>query len=69
MNQLFLLLSAALIATAPPVDAATKAPLKPAMASKAVTTKKTPPVSNVRPEIKTPSRVDRRATITKQNRR
>lgn len=67
MNQLFLLLSAALIATAPPADAATKPPAKP-VASKS-TTKKTPPVSNVRPEIKTPSRVERRATITKQNRR
>lgn len=67
MNQLFILLTAAMIAVSVPAEAVTgKKSSKPVATKKATAVKKKPPVSKVRPEVKQPKKVERKAVITKK---
>jgi hypothetical protein len=67
MNQLFILFTAAMFAVSAPAESATaKKSTKPVATKKATTVKKKPPVSNVRPEVKKPKKVERKATVTKK---
>lgn len=67
MKQLFVLITAAMIAVSLPAESATvKKSTKPAVTKKVTKIKKKPPVSNVRPEIKQPKKVERKATLTKK---
>lgn len=66
MNQLAILFTAAVIAVSAPAESATNKSTKPVATKKATTVKKKPPVSNVRPEVKQPKKVERKAVITKK---
>lgn len=67
MNQLFVLITAAMVAVTIPAESATVKKSTNAVATKKATTvKKKPPVSNVRPEVKAPKKVERKATLTKK---
>ena len=67
MKQLFVLITAAMIAVSVPAESATvKKSTKPAATKKSTTVKKKPPTSNVRPEIKQPKKVERKAVISKK---
>lgn len=68
MKQLFVLLIAAVFAISAPA-ATVKKTTKPAATKKSTTVKKVPPVSNVRPEVKQPKKVERKATLTKKKSR
>ena len=65
MKQIIVLLIAAVFAISAPA-ATVKKSTKPVATKKATTVKKKPPVSNVRPEIKKPNKVERKAKITKK---
>lgn len=65
MKKLFVLLTAAVFAISAPA-ATVKKSTKPVATKKATTVKKKPPVSSVRPEIKKPNKVERKAKITKK---
>lgn len=65
MKKLFVLLMVAVFAVSAPASTVKKT-TKPAATKKAAIVKKKPPVSNVRPEIKKPNKVERKAKITKK---
>ena len=65
MKKLFVLLTAAMFAVSAPA-ATVKKSTKSAATKKATTVKKKPPVSNVRPAIKQPKKVERKAVLTKK---
>ena len=67
MNQLFILFTVAIFAISNPAESATiKNSSKPAATKKSTTVKKKPPVSNIRPEVKQPKKVERKAVLTKK---
>lgn len=65
MKKIFALIIAAVFAVSAPA-ATVKKSTKPAATKKATTVKKKPPVSNVRPEVKKPTKIERKAVITKK---
>lgn len=65
MKKIFALIIAAVFAVSAPA-ATVKKSTKPAATKKATTVKKKPPVSNVRPEVKKPKKVERKAVISKK---
>ena len=65
MKKFLVLLVAATFAISAPA-ATVKKSTKPAATKKATTVKKKPPVSNVRPEVKQPKKVERKAVLTKK---
>ena len=65
MKKIFALIIAAVFAVSAPA-ATVKKSTRPAATKKAPTVKKKPPVSNVRPEVKQPKKVERKAVITKK---
>ena len=68
MKKIFVLLTAAVFAISAPA-ATVKKSTKPAATKKATTVKKKPPVSNVRPEVKKPNKIERKAVIKKKTKR
>lgn len=65
MKKIFALIIAAVFSVSAPA-ATVKKSTKPAATKKATTVKKKPPVSNVRPEIKKPTKIERKAVISKK---
>ena len=65
MKKIFALIIAAVFAVSAPA-ATVKKSTKPAATKKVTTVKKKPPVSNVRPAVKKPKKVERKAVITKK---
>ena len=65
MKKLFVLLTAAAFAISAPA-ATVKKSNKSVATKKATTVKKKLPVSNVRPEVKKPNKVERKAVLTKK---
>ena len=65
MKKIFALIIAAVFAVSA-TAATVKKSTKPAATKKATTVKKKPPVSNVRPEVKKPNKVERKAVLTKK---
>ena len=61
---LVMLVAATFVVSAP--AATVKKATKPAATKKVTTVKKKPPVSNVRPEVKQPKKVERKAVLTKK---
>lgn len=68
MKKLFVLLTAAVFAISAPA-ATVKKSTKHTSTKKATTVKKKPPVSNVRPEVKKPKKVERKAVLKKKTKR
>ena len=65
MKKIFALIIAAVFAVSAPA-ATVKKSTNPVATKKATTVKKKPPVSNVRPEVKKPKKVERKAIISKK---
>ena len=65
MKKLFVFLIASVVAVSAPA-ATVKKSTKATATKKATTVKKKPPVSNVRPAIKQPKKVERKAVLTKK---
>ena len=65
MKKLFVLLTAAVFAISAPA-ATVKKSTKPAATKKVTTVKKKPPVSNIRPEVKKPAKIERKAKPAKK---
>lgn len=65
MKKILVLVIAAVFSVSAPA-ATTKKSTKTVSTKKATTVKKKPPVSNVRPEVKQPKKVERKAVITKK---
>ena len=65
MKKIFVLILAAVFAISAPA-ATVKKSNKPVATKKTTVAKKKPPTSNVRPDVKQPKKVERKAVLTKK---